>query len=382
MPKVALTDRFVTHVKPGQAQAEYFDAKTKGLALRVSSGAKSWAYHFTWNGKRARFALGSFPATSLATARTKALQAKADVEAGTDPRLRASDTLTAVVARYTARRADLRTINDRAGVLNRLVLPKLGPRPIGTITRADIVGLLDAIEDENGPVAADQTLAFLRVVMNWHAVRSDEFRSPIVRGMARTKPRERARQRKLTDDELRTVWQASADQGVFGAMLRFILLTATRRNEAARMVRAEVVGAEWTIPAARHKSKRAFLLPLSGAALAAMPDTAPFVFSSDGGKTGLGGFSKAKRHFDKRVPLPNWTIHDLRRTARSLMSRAGVDPDHAERALGHVIAGVRGVYDVHEFHEEKARAFEALARQIDRIVNPQPNVVAMRGAER
>ena len=85
---------------------------------------------------------------------------------------------------------------------------------------------------------------------------------------------------------------------------------------------------------------------------------------------------------NRRVPLPRWTIHDLRRTARSLMSRAGVDPDHAERALGHVIPGIRGVYDVHEFREEKARAFEALAGQIDRIVDPQPNVVAMRGAER
>src|SRR5262249_10856101 len=260
-----------------------------------------------------------------------------------------------------------------------------------SITRADVVALLDAIEDENGASMADHALAYLRAVMNWHAVRSDDFRSPIVRGMARTKPRERARQRKLSDEELRTIWEASADQGVFGTMLRFILLTATRRNEAARMARAELVGAEWTIPAARHKSKRDFLLPLSEAALAEMQDAAPFVFSTDGGRSPLGGFSKAKRHFDKHVlaklrsinpkatALPNWTIHDLRRTARSLMSRAGVDPDHAERALGHLIPGGRGTYDVDEFREEKARAFEALEGQIDRIVNPQPNVVPMRG---
>ena len=218
--------------------------------------------------------------------------------------------------------------------------------------------------------------------MNWHAARSDDFRSPIVRGMARTKPSERARQRKLNDEELRAVWQASADHGAFGAMLRFILLTATRRNEAARMSRAELTGNEWTIPAARHKSKRDFLLPLSQAALAEMPTTAPFVFSANGGSKPLKAFDGGKQALNRRVPLPRWTIHDLRRTARSLMSRAGVDPDHAERALGHVIPGIRGVYDVHEFREEKARAFEALAGQIDRIVDPQPNVVAMRGAER
>ena len=76
--------------------------------------------------------------------------------------------------------------------------------------------------------------------------------------------------------------------------------------------------------------------------------------------------------------MTGWTLHDLRRTARSLMSRAGIPSDHAERCLGHVIGGVRGVYDRHEFHAEKKRAYEALAAQIDRIVNPQDNVVPLR----
>jgi integrase len=79
--------------------------------------------------------------------------------------------------------------------------------------------------------------------------------------------------------------------------------------------------------------------------------------------------------------LPRWTLHDLRRTARTLMSRAGVDPDHAERALGHVIPGVRGTYDLHSFEDEKRRAFDALASLIERIVDPQPNVMPLRGAQ-
>jgi hypothetical protein len=78
--------------------------------------------------------------------------------------------------------------------------------------------------------------------------------------------------------------------------------------------------------------------------------------------------------------VTGWTLHDLRRTARSLMSRAGILSDHAERCLGHVIGGVRGVYDRHEFHAEKKRAYEALAAQIERIVNPQDNVVPLRDA--
>ena len=76
------------------------------------------------------------------------------------------------------------------------------------------------------------------------------------------------------------------------------------------------------------------------------------------------------RKADPTVKLERWTTHDLRRTARSLMSRAGCNPDHAERALGHVVGGVRGVYDRHEFKAEKARVFEALAAQVDRILHP------------
>jgi integrase len=101
------------------------------------------------------------------------------------------------------------------------------------------------------------------------------------------------------------------------------------------------------------------------------------VFTTDG-KRALSGFSKFKREFDARCGVTGWTLHDLRRTARSLMSRAGVAPDHAERALGHVIPGIRGTYDLHEFHDEKHRALEALALQIDRILNPRDNVIALR----
>jgi integrase len=130
-----------------------------------------------------------------------------------------------------------------------------------------------------------------------------------------------------------------------------------------------VSGADWTIPAIRHKSKCDFLLPLSSAALAVL-DQIPhigrrsaFVFTTDGERP-ISGFSKFKAAFDKRCGVAGWTLHDLRRTARTLMSRAGVPADHAERAVGHVIPGVRGVYDVHEFYAEKKQAFEALAIEI------------------
>ena len=226
----------------------------------------------------------------------------------------------------------------------------------------------------NGPVMADRTLALIRKIMNWHASRSDEFRSPIVRGMSRSKAR--ARERILTDDELRKLWRAD---GVFGALVRFILLTAARRSEASEMTWPELVGSDWTLPASRNKTKVDLVRPLSKAALAALPrkvDRCDYVFSTNG-LTPIGAFSRLKARLSETSGVTDWSLHDLRRTSRSLMSRAGVPTDHAERCLGHVIGGVRGVYDRHEYLEEKRRAFEALAAQVQRIIDPQPNVVAI-----
>jgi integrase len=106
---------------------------------------------------------------------------------------------------------------------------------------------------------------------------------------------------------------------------------------------------------------------------------AGFVFTANG-RNGLCSFAQLKHKMDEASGVTGWTLHDLRRTARSLMSRAGVPTDHAERCLGHVIGGVRGVYDRYEFHAEKKRAYEALAAQIDRIINPRDNIVPLRDA--
>src|SRR5205085_10987030 len=93
-----------------------------------------------------------------------------------------------------------------------------------------------------------------------------------------------------------------------------------------------------------------------------------YLFTTNG-RAPIGGLSKFKRNLDQACGVTGWTLHDLRRTARSLMSRAGVPSDHAERCLGHVLAGVRGTYDRHEYHGEKLRAFEALAALVERIVS-------------
>jgi len=134
----------------------------------------------------------------------------------------------------------------------------------------------------------------------------------------------------------------------------------------------------WIIPAPRYKTNLDHVIPLSKLALSVLPErNGEFVFSKNG-REAIGGLGRHKAAIDAASGVRGWVVHDLRRSARSLLSRAGVATDHAERCLGHVIPGVRGVYDRHEYFDEKARAFEALAAQVERIVNPQQNVVPIR----
>jgi integrase len=225
---------------------------------------------------------------------------------------------------------------------------------------------------------ADLVLAYLRRAFNWHASRVDDFSSPIVRGMGRYAAKERERTRILSDDELRRIWLATEPASLFHALVRFLLLTGARRDEARRLPRSEIVGTDWVLPAARNKVKAELARPLSKAAqavLAGLPRVhdGPLIFSYDGRRPVSP--TRPKVVLDKACSVSGWTLHDLRRTARTLMSRAGVSADVGERALGHVIGGVRGVYDKHTYHHEMQQAFEALAVLIQRIVAPPDDVV-------
>ena len=235
--------------------------------------------------------------------------------------------------------------------------PRIGKLSIYEVRRSHVNKMLDEIEDTNGPVMADRTLAYLRKAFNWYAARDDQFNVPVVRGMARIKPKERARTRVLSDDEIRIIWPVLGEAGTFGALAKALLLTAQRRDEVAQMRRKEIgEDAIWEIPAERYKTKRPNFIPLSKAALAVIDaqrkiDDCDYVFPSRA-KTPFSGFGKSKAALDKAVlaamkkhvkkgvkveTIPNWTLHDLRRTAKTLMVRTGVRPDISER--GDVMKG-------------------------------------------
>ena len=389
--KKALTDRGIRALPaaPRGKRRIVWDAIVPGLGIRITdNGAKSYVLVVRYPGSPnpTPRSLGTYGTLTLEAARTKARDWIALIAKGIDPESHAeakrAETLRAIATEYFERKAkDHRTRHLSEATLERLVYPTLGSRPIDSIARLDIVRLIDRIEDERGPVMANQTLGIISRIMNWHATRSDAFRSPIVRGM--TRATNGARSRVLSDDELRAVWHAAGEYAhAYGALVRFILFTAARRAEAQHMTRREIDGSDWIIPASRYKTKLDHLIPLSKAALEVLPKgESEYVFTANGVRP-IGSLSLHKGNIDKASGTSGWTLHDLRRTARSLMSRAGINADHAERCLGHVIPGVRGVYDRHEYHREKRLAFEALASLILRIVEGKAEVVPIKGRSR
>ena len=316
-----------------------------------------------------------------------------------------SNVLDDFVTRYVRNKErPLRSAGHIESAFNRLVKPRIGKLGVYEIRRSHIAEMLDRIEDEMGPVMADRCRAYLRKAMSWYAERDDQFNltAAFVRVKPRADPKERARKRVLSDEEIRAIWPALGQSGTFGAFVKMLLLSAQRRDEVARMTYKEI-GEDgiWTIPADRYKTKRPNHVPLSKAALGvieAQPkiDGCDYIFASRAG-TPFSAFGKSKAKLDKAVlaaiktqvkkgakvqPLPNWTLHDLRRTAKTLMVRAGVRPDISERVLGHVIAGVEGTYDRHSYADEKRDALEKLATMIERILNPLPLNVETLGERR
>ena len=151
--------------------------------------------------------------------------------------------------------------------------------------------------------------------------------------MRRTSPKERARSRILTDDEIKAVWEAA--DGTFGDMVKILLLTGQRREKVASMRWQDVsIDGEWTMPEGKREKGVGGTLVLPDLAVGIIRARPRFasnvhVFAGRGGSH-LSGYSKGKRALDAKAPLPQWGLHDLRRTARSLMSRAGIRPDIAE----------------------------------------------------
>ena len=373
-----LTDLKIKNSKAADKRYALSD-NGSGLWLVVQpSGHKSYV---TWtrlkSGRQIKITHGEAGVLSLADACVLNSEAIKQAKLGNDPRdpkkhakakrlVAEGNTFAVFALKYLGsdETKALRTAHQIRARLERIAIPLLGDKPIIDIKRSHIADALDHIAKHNGRTQANRVLSDISCVLNFYGDRDDDYLMPRLSKLNRTLT---ARSRVLDEAEIRKVWNA-ADR-----FTKFLLLTAARRNEAAGIQWKEIDGNDWILPAARNgKTGLDLVRPLSQAALNLLPSRGhpdEYIFGSDPNKP-LRSYPRIKRRVDKASGVTGWRFHDLRRTARTLLSKAGVSPDHAERCLGHVIGGVRGIYDRFEFHAEKRHAFEALAQQIELIVNP------------
>ena len=428
MPTRSLDANFVKGAtSEGKAREFYWDASMPGFGLMVTAnGARSYVLQYrNADGVSRRMTING--GRTLAAARREAKRRLGEVAGGRDPladkqtqRAARADTLRRIVEDEYLADDDvkkLRTAGEKRGTFERYIFPTLGTRPVTEIKRSEIVRMLRHVKQKHGAGAADMAFKVLSRFFTWYIPSADDdFVSPIVRGTwSQTKG---DGSRTLTDDEIRLLWTvASEGRGAYDHFIRFTLLTATRLGETANMNRGELSsdGSEWIIPAHRYKgqdgkSAHPHLIPLSPLAREVLAKTpvhqiggkpSPFVFTTTGRRP-IAGFTSRKALFDRRLhaaleqegeavrdrivadlndrypgknfqPFDNkWTTHSLRKTARTLFSRVRIDERTAEKCLGHVTGGIVGKYDHHEHKTEKRAAFEALAREVERIVEDKP----------
>ena len=430
MAKIKLTDGLVDGLGAGAGDLYVWDSALPRFGLRITpAGAKIYLVQYRAKAapgekpKTRRITIGQHDGEmwNVTKARAAARKLLAPVDLGNDPfadreaerqalhleRLaaqeaeaaqrretirREQETFAVLAEAYIERRLDKRRSGAEAARLLRYdAVPAWGTRHISEIRRGDVTELLESIASRSAAVAR-QTYAELRPLFDWCVARELIAVSPCASITA--PPRPAARDRVLADDELRLIWTAAESLGFpFAPIFRLLMLTGQRRAEVAGMEWSEIdlEAGVWRIPAERAKNKQSHEVDLSPEALALLadiPELGPHLFPARG-KGPARGFSATKRRLDGLIedlrareareagleppaePLRPWRIHDLRRTAATGMAALAFPPHVVERVLNHVSgtqSGLVGVYQRHEYREERKAALVAWGRRVAAVV--------------
>jgi integrase len=416
-----LTDRRIRHLRPPKGERiELWDTHVRGFGIRATDTTKSFSIMYRLAGRQRRMTLGTYPVLSLAEARRMAGDALLKVRLKIDPqderdarerRLQESreNGFTAVAKQfletYVRKRKQLRTADEIEAMLEADVLPSWGARPIESITKGDVRTLLRKIANRGAEHRANKYLAVVRKLFNWALEQDLVAVSPCLG--VRPIVDEVERDRVLSDAELRLICAGCDSLGYpFGPLFQVLLLTGQRRGETAAMCWSEVDFDRkvWTIPADKAKSQRLHVVPLPPGVVERLKgmdrkDGVDLIFTTTG-KTPVSGFSKAKAELDSLIladlrkqaeehgddlaivrPLPEWRLHDLRRTMSTNLARLKVPRLHISKILNHADGGVTAIYDRFAYADEKRQALEVWGRFVDSILTSQSaNVVPLRTA--
>jgi integrase len=425
VPKLSVAA--IEKLKPHSSKRrEVPDAGKPGLFLVIhKTGRKSWAVRYRINRQTRKLTLPGFP--SLPTARALAQAALDEVAEGRDPALQkkaansSSNVIEHVFAEFMARHvkkrngAAIRESSRReTGRLLGLkpatpdlatweprkpwsgVLAKWHGRNVLTITKRDVLALVDSFVSNGAPVGANRTLAAVKTAFGWCVRRDILATSPADRVDAPSP--ERSAERAMSDSELVAIWRAAEAMGYpYGRTVQLLMVTGQRRDEVREAPRREfdLANAVWKLPPERTKNGRAHHVPLSATALAilkglpAVQGEAGLLFSLNGEvpfsnlarlKTKLDVAALAElRKLDPAAKLKPWRLHDLRHTLKTWMQSARVPKDVRNAVQNHFDGDMDELYGHYTFEKEKREALDAWARHIEALLSGQGgNVVSMR----
>jgi integrase len=365
----------------GRTEAIHFDDEIPGFGLRIrEAGSRSFIFQYKLGKKHRRMALGVATPETVARARKTAAGLHARVKLGQDPagdrveaQRQASETFGPSAEEF------LDTLRDRYRPgsfreIRRHLLMHAKPLhqlPVARITLRDVADLVASVTKQSGAVTANRVRSSLSVLFSWLIQNGRVLANPVVNS---GKNPERARDRVLSEAELKLIWNnLNGDQ--FAAVVRLLMLTGQRANEIAGLRWSEIGDGQIALPAERVKNKRAHTLPLSPTAAEIIEqqprrDGRDLIFGDGDGP--FSGWSRCRERLDERItkansgkPLPDWTIHDLRRSVATHMAEIGVLPHIVEAVLNHVSGhkgGVAGIYNRAAYEKDKR---DALIRWAD-----------------
>jgi integrase len=384
---------------PGKTDHIEWDDELPGFGVRLRGGARRWVVQYRVGGKQRRESLGDTRKVKLDDARKIARERFARVELGNDPvaerkaATAAALTLASTMERYLeAKRDVMRPATYKAAQRYfGLHWKPLRDRSLATITRADVAVRLQELTKQHGRTSAARARDYLSAMYTWAGREGLVEANPVAMTndpAAGILPRDRV----LSDDEVRTIWNACADDE-FGRIVRLLLLTGCRREEIGGLRWSEInlETGLLTIPGERTKNGRTLELPLpriarEQIATVSQREDGQYVFGR--GQCGpFSGWSAGKLRLDARIvmatgkPLAHWTLHDLRRTMRTGLGKLGIAPHVAELAINHVKGGIQAIYDRHKYQPEIKAALARWSGHVLALIEGcDSKVVALRGA--
>jgi integrase len=388
---------------------DHTDPATPGLQLRVRAkrgdSSRTWLLRYRWRDEWVRIVIGHYKdrgGTSLAEAREKALAMRKQIEDGIDPRrgrpqrrARASPlplssatavpgakhTVEYLVSEFTERylRPTRKRPEYAEAILAKDVLPEWKGRDARTIEPAEVIELLDKIVDRGSPVAANRAAALLGQLFKFGIHRRIVASTP-VQLLYRPGGKEKARERVLSDQELKAFLadplKCTRFERLAHVML-LLLLTGQRRGELAlaRWSDVDLKARTWTIPDENAKGGRGHVVPLTDRAIEELrplkiaAKRSTWVLPANDGEHYLDpkqltrSLAKCLKRFEAEGIAP-FTLHDLRRTARTGLARLKIEPHVAERVLNHAQETIAGTYDRHAYMDQKRAALEKWAAHL------------------